>query len=455
MKCYKCGATLTDSSFCNNCGTDVKVYKKLISASNAFYNQGLEKAQVRDLSGAREDLKNSLRVYKRNIPARNLLGLVYFEMGDVVAALSEWIVSKNYQPEDNVADKYIEAVQNNSGKLDALNVALKKHNQALLYARQGSYDLAIIQLKKVLSIHDKFVAAHLLLALVSIETNQIELARKELKKVLHIDRGNVLALNYFKETDLLRGKSADKKSSRISKDAVSYTSGNETIIQPKAVSESSGRNVVLDILLGLIIGMAVCWFVFAPAKIRSANNQVNQQVIEYSDELETMKASIDKMTGDLNIAKQEAELFRTQAGTAAAKSESYDALFAAKELADAQKYEEAAKNLKKVNQDVLAEGAKEIYAEIQVKINSTVVEQLYDQGVKNFNEGKFEEAKNALTQVVEINPDHDYAQYYLARSYERLGDVAKAKLHYQKVVELLPETTQRAKTAKAYLNANP
>ena len=455
MKCNKCGATLTDSSFCNNCGTDVRVFKKLISASNAFYNQGLEKAQVRDLSGARDDLKNSLRVYKRNIPARNLLGLVYFEMGDVVAALSEWIVSKNYQPEDNVADKYIEAVQNNSGKLDAFNVALKKYNQALLYARQGSYDLAIIQLKKVLSIHEKFVAAHLLLALVSIETNQIELARKELKKVLHIDRGNVMALNYFKETDLLRGKSADKKSSRISKDAVSYTSGNETIIQPKAVSESSSRNVVLDILLGLIIGIAVCWFVFAPAKIRSANNQVNQQVIEYSDELETMKASLDKMTSDLNIAKQEAELFRTQAGTATAQSESYEALFEARKLAEEQKYTEAAESLKKVDQDVLADGAKEIYAEIQVTINSTVVEELYDQGVKNFNEGKFEEAKNALSQVVEINPSHDYAQYYLARSYERLGDVANAKIHYQKVLELLPETTQRAKTAKAFLNANP
>ena len=115
MKCNKCGATLTDSSFCNNCGANVKIYKKLISTSNALYNRGLEKAQVRDLSGARDDLKNSLKVYKRNIPARNLLGLVYFEMGDVVAALSEWIVSKNYQPEDNVADKYIEAVQNNVG----------------------------------------------------------------------------------------------------------------------------------------------------------------------------------------------------------------------------------------------------------------------------------------------------------------------------------------------------
>lgn len=455
MKCYKCGSALTDSSFCNNCGADVKVYKKLISASNAFYNQGLEKAQVRDLSGARDDLKNSLRVYKRNIPARNLLGLVYFEMGDVVSALSEWIVSKNYQPKDNIADQYIEAVQNNSGKLDALNVALKKYNQALLYARQGSYDLAIIQLKKVLSIHERFVAAHLLLALVAIETNQIELARKELKKVSHIDRGNVMALNYFKETELLRGKSSDKKSSRISKDAVSYTSGNETIIQPRTVSESNGRNVVLDIFLGLIIGAAVCWYVFVPAKIRSANNQANQQVIEYSDELETMKVSVDKMTNDLGIAKQEAELFRTQAAAATAQSESYEALFDAQKLSEQEKYEEAAESLKKVNQDVLADGAKEIYAEIQIKINSTVIEELYNQGVKDFNGGKFEEAKNALSQVVEINPDHDYAQYYLARSYERLGDVENAKIHYQKVLELLPETTQRAKTAKAFLNANP
>ena len=139
MKCNKCGATLTDSAFCNNCGTNVKVYKKLISTSNALYNRGLERAKVRDLTGAKEDLKNSLKVYKRNIPARNLLGLVYFEMGDVVAALSEWIVSKNYQPEDNVADTYIEAVQKNAGKLDAYNIAIKKYNQSLFICKTGKF----------------------------------------------------------------------------------------------------------------------------------------------------------------------------------------------------------------------------------------------------------------------------------------------------------------------------
>lgn len=455
MKCNKCGATLTDSAFCNNCGTNVKIYKKLISTSNALYNRGLEKAQVRDLSGAMDDLKNSLKVYKRNIPARNLLGLVYFEMGDVVAALSEWIVSKNYQPDDNIADKYIEAVQNNAGKLDAYNVALKKYNQALLYARTGSLDLAVIQLKKVLSIHDKFVSAHLLLALVAIQTNQIELARKELKKVLHIDRGNTLALNYFNETDQLRGKSADKKSSRISKDAVAYTSGNETIIQPKNVQEHSGRNVVFDILLGLVIGMAICWFVFAPAKIQSANNTANQQVIEYSDQLEAKEATIAQMTGELNQAKQNAANAEAKAAEVTGKAEGYDALFEAQKLAAEEKYEEAATALTKVNAEALAEGAKSIYDEINAKVNATVIEDLYKKGEDSFKAGNYEEAKNSLAKVVELNAEHDYAQYYLARSYEQLNDVENAKVHYQKVVELLPETTQRAQTAQSYLNAHP
>lgn len=455
MKCNKCGATLTDSSFCNNCGANVKIYKKLISTSNALYNRGLEKAQIRDLSGARDDLKNSLKVYKKNIPARNLLGLVYFEMGDVVSALSEWIISKNYQSQDNIADKYIEAVQNNSGKLEAYNVALKKYNQALLYARTGSLDLAVIQLKKVLSIHDKFVAAHLLLALVAIETNQIEMARKELKKVLHIDRGNVMALNYFKETDQLRGKSADKKSSKISRDAVAYTSGNETIIQPKAVQEHSGRNTVFDIILGLVIGIAVCWFVLAPAKIQSANNDANQQVIEYSDQLEAKAATIEKLTKERDNAKLESLAAKAQADSVTEKANSYDALFEAQKLSAEEKFAEAAEALKKVDEAVLAEGAKSVYQEVNAIVNATVIEEHYNKGVENYNAGKYEEAKADLVKVVELNPEHDYAQYYLARTYAALEDVANAKVHYQKVLELLPLTTQRAKTAQSYINAHP
>lgn len=119
MNCYNCGVELTEHDFCTNCGADVVHYKKVISVSNFYYNDGLEKANVRDLSGAIVSLTECLKLNKFNIDARNLLGLVYFEMGETVDALSEWVISKNLKPEKNIADSYIESVQNSPSQLES------------------------------------------------------------------------------------------------------------------------------------------------------------------------------------------------------------------------------------------------------------------------------------------------------------------------------------------------
>ena len=153
-----------------NCGEDVKIYKKLARISNTYYNAGLAKANVRDLSGAIQDLKYSLEINKYNTQARNLLGLIYFEMGEVVDALTEWIISKNLEPKKNTADEYIKAIQESPAQLETMNQTIKKYNQALTYCQQGSDDLAIIQLKKVLSLNPRLVKAHQLLALLYIKT---------------------------------------------------------------------------------------------------------------------------------------------------------------------------------------------------------------------------------------------------------------------------------------------
>ena len=73
MKCYSCGTQLDAGIICPGCGMNVRIYKKIIMASNAYYNAGLEKANVRDLSGAIDSLKISLRFNKMNTDARNLL----------------------------------------------------------------------------------------------------------------------------------------------------------------------------------------------------------------------------------------------------------------------------------------------------------------------------------------------------------------------------------------------
>lgn len=50
---------------------------KLVYQSNYWYNDGLKKANIRDLSGAIVSLRRSLQYNRANIAARNLLGLVY------------------------------------------------------------------------------------------------------------------------------------------------------------------------------------------------------------------------------------------------------------------------------------------------------------------------------------------------------------------------------------------
>ena len=182
MECYNCGAKLGKGDICQNCGANGKLYKKIILAAHAYYNDALEKAAVRDLAGAIESLRTSLRFYKMNIDARNLLGLVYFETGEVVEALTEWVISKNYQPRDNAASRYLNEIQNNPSRLDTINQTIKKYNQALLYCRQDSRDLAIIQLKKVLSLNPKLVSGHQLLALLYIQEKKYDLAKKSLRK---------------------------------------------------------------------------------------------------------------------------------------------------------------------------------------------------------------------------------------------------------------------------------
>ena len=88
---------------------------KLAYQSNYWYNDGLAKAQVRDMSGAITSLKKSLQYNRANLAARNLLGLVYYGRGDVIEALVEGILSKNFQPKDNIASYFISKVQETPG----------------------------------------------------------------------------------------------------------------------------------------------------------------------------------------------------------------------------------------------------------------------------------------------------------------------------------------------------
>ena len=146
MICYRCGFTLSDKNYCTKCGADVGMYKKVLALSNRYYNDALDKCGVRDLSGAIVSLKQSIKLNKNNVDARNLLGLCYYEIGEVVEALGEWVISKSIRDNKNLATDYIDAIQKNPSRLDGMNQNLKKFNQSLHLCYSDSLDYATIQL---------------------------------------------------------------------------------------------------------------------------------------------------------------------------------------------------------------------------------------------------------------------------------------------------------------------
>ena len=153
----------------------------------------------------------------------------------MVEALGQWVISKNLRPNKNIADDYINLLQTSQARLDGFNQALKKYNQSLVYCYQDSKDLAVIQLKKILSVNPKYLRAHQLLSLLYIDAEEWEKAHKELLKCVQIDANNTMTLRYMREVNRMLAPEEGEKNIQkkvTSNGVVRYQSGNETIIQP-------------------------------------------------------------------------------------------------------------------------------------------------------------------------------------------------------------------------------
>ena len=449
MKCFNCGAVLTELDYCSQCGVDVKLYSRMLQLSNAYYNEGLEKAKVRDLSGAVVSLRQSLKINKHNTKARNLLGLVFFEMGEVVDALTQWIISKNYQREKNPANYFMKTLQNNPAKLETINTTIKKYNQSLLYCQQGSYDLAIIQLKKVLSMNGNLLKGHQLLALLYIKAENYGRARAELNKVLAIDRTNTRALRYMKELDSISGRSG--KEEEKNKDAIAYTSGNETIIQPIGVKDNSGIHSILNVVIGLLIGAAVMWFLVLPAQQKNKNAELNKAVAEYSDQVESKTAALEQLQAELDQLKADSESMSQTVDEATAKADSYEVLLKAYSAYASKDSVGALEQLEKLDQESLDTDSKVLYDTIFGEVGTAAITALYRDGYAAYQNNDFATAIEKFGKCYGLDNSQGDALYFLARSYDRSGDKDNAKVYYQKVIDEQPNT-QKATDAAGFLS---
>lgn len=460
MRCPRCDAKINDEiDICRFCGQDLAIIHHVRRLSNAYYNMGLEKARVRDLSGAVLVLKKSLQYDKYNMNARNLLGLVYNEMGETVAALSEWVLSRYLQPQENRAEYYINVIQKNQTALDAVNQTIKKYNSALNAAKGGNEDLAVIQLKKVVSLNPKFVRAHQLLALLYMKSKEYAKAAKCLKRARRIDFNNTTTLRYMQEIgDKFSDNNGRNKENTVKSYRQQAKKDPLANVQPVGSYKEEKRHWMpaINVIIGVIIGIVVSFVLIRPTiqgnNLESNSNSIsenNQQLSVKEAQLST--AQKEKETLEQKVTDLEKQIKAGETDNAKKLEISNALLLAVKYYNDGDRLLAASTVSQYKETDFETEEMKELFNLVSKKITSADVQQLFEDGRDEFNSGHYDEAEKLLNQVLSIEPENQDALYFMGRVYHQRGKTKKAKSYYDKVIEV-DDSTGRAAEARNRLN---
>jgi TolA-binding protein len=259
-------------------------------------------------------------------------------------------------------------------------------------------------------------------------------------------------MRYLKEVNLaLRDNTTGKKTKN--EEQISYQSGNETIIQPKYLKETSVFGTVVNMLIGLAIGVAITWFLVVPGMRRDIQNQAREDVLEANNTISSksqtisdLEAQIEDLNAQITAAKSDGEEVEN-------KLASYDKLLEAYKAYLEKDMDAASGALEKVNTDDLSTVAKSIFETITAGVDEESIAALYEEGYTAYTQNDFTTAVEDLQKVVDADESYDAgnALFYLAQAYRKGGDLDTALVLYQKFVEQYPGT-ERAATSQRYLN---
>lgn len=432
------------------------VARKNQQIANSYYNLGLEKARIRDLSGAAECLKKSLHFNKYQTDARNLLGLIYYENGEVADALIQWVISLNLRPEGNLADHYLDEIQRKPGQLEIESQNVKTFNQALLHAQNGSDDLAILQLARVVEAKPHFVKAHLLLALLYMRREDFNKAGRSLYKILQIDKSNPKALYYMSIVKQNTGR-ADAEKRRMVKAFSHRQMQDDDVIIPNTYKESTGLSTVFHIIIGLVLGLMASYFLVIPTVEKNLNTRRDAELTSYIQKLNTANGEIDRLNAEYETLDTQAkavqeELDQLTTGNTSVIAQ-YQSLIWVLQNYRTGDLASAAKVFADARFDLIEdENIQAIVENIRQDMTANVYQTLVDRGLEVWTVGNKTEAMEYFQASLTIRPDNPEAMFYVGRLYQDAGDTDNANTMFDKVVNEYADSefAERARTARGY-----
>ena len=423
----------------------MNITRKCNYISNSYYNMALEMAKERNLSDAAEYLKRSLQFNKTNTDARNVLGLIYNEIGEVGDALVQWIISLNLNPENNPASRYIDELHGNQTLFDRSSSILVKFNQTLSMTKGGADDLAIIQLQKIVEVVPNFVKAQLLLACLYMTQEKWNKALKCLQQIQRLDRGNPKAIQYISYIRSITGK-AEKIKKKDTIATENRNLGEDGLLVNSNYKEATVFQTIVNIALGLAIGAAAMLFLYLPTRIAKITEESNQSVVVISEKLNEANKTIQQLTDQYNNLENEyQEVLGVLDGSdevVANKVLQYQLLAASVNHMRKDEILLAAEAYAKIDPELLTDNKNEegissvaVYNELKAYMTDSGVERVLVEGDINYEAQNYEEALRYYQLATKIVPGYGVARYKEGRATAALGDREKAVAIWTEVIQ--------------------
>lgn len=391
-------------------------------------------------------------------------------------------------------------VKMNSNISEDIKNSILLYNNALENLRMGSEDIAMIELRKTISLNPEFHEAINLLGVCYYYLKDYDKAEEMFEKVIKAENNGVKALNYLRiirkdeTTDAsqvdgqvkmgrarkktVKPKEKRERETEISRVIrISHEAGVSGVrehdmgmkekksdtVRLNEFSRSARRKTgrkqeLIKYLIGIVIGLIIAFSIGIPGKSNqnkdSSNNSnignkgttvtENEEIAEYQKKYKQLSSEYEKLKEDYEVAKIDRDYYK-----AVIK------LYEADDFYKARKYEEAADIMVLVKNVEFSGAEKEKYDKLFNEIMPRASDIVYSQAYNLFQGRNFKESVNKYLKITEYYDNYtkmDIVLYYAGKCYLELGDNEKAKAMFLKTIEKYPDS-EYAKYSKSRLNS--
>jgi tetratricopeptide (TPR) repeat protein len=361
--------------------------------------------------------------------------------GDTLINLKQEL--QNYPP---INLKAIE--ENTPGIPDEIKNSIILYNKALDSIRLGSEDIAIIELKKAVSMNPNFYEAMNLLGVCYTFIKDYDKASEVFKKVASAENNGIKAQQYLKlldsTGDSLSSSGTPKHKSAIKKSETGVRAKPKDAKPISDVSKTVRSRDVLKYIACAAAGALIVFLAMQPfvsglrensAALDTANAEkevLSEKLAGYESDYKTLEQKYETLKSDLEAANASVDYYK-----------SCIKLFEAENMFSQRNYEAAADMLVLLRTVDFNGEDKERFDTLNKDVMPAAANAAFNEGYRLLSLGQYQNSLDKLNKIQIYIDDYrsmDQVLYYIGKCYIGLNDSRNAIATFQKIIGTYPQS---------------